>query len=89
MFNFYRLGFFLILLIPISLRAEIIIDGVLDEPAWKEAKVIEDFYEVYPYSLREVRDYNTQILVLETEDGLYFGFKNFLFSDITGGLCGV
>ena len=77
MFNFCRLGFFLILVIPISLRAEIIVDGVLDEPAWEEAKVIEDFYEVYPYSLREVRDYNTQILILETEDGLYFGFKNF------------
>ena len=77
MFNFCRLGFFLILVIPISLRAEIIVDGVLDEPAWEEAKVIEDFYEVYPYSLREVRDYNTQILIFETEDGLYFGFKNF------------
>ena len=41
MFSFYRLGFFLILVIPISLRAEIIIDGVLNEPAWNEAKVIE------------------------------------------------
>ena len=70
-------GLFLGLVFCINLKAEISIDGVLDEKEWETARKIDTFYEVYPYSLREVDDYMTQVLILESKEGLYFGFKNY------------
>ncbi len=70
-------GLFLGLVFCINLKAAIIIDGVLDEKEWETARKIDTFYEVYPYSLKEVDDYMTQVLLLESEEGLYFGFKNY------------
>ena len=70
-------GLFLGLVFCINLKAAIIIDGVLDEKEWETARKIDTFYEVYPYSLKEVDDYMTQVLLLESEQGLYFGFKNY------------
>ena len=70
-------GLFLGLVFCINLNAEISIDGVLDEKEWETARKIDTFYEVYPYSLREVDDYMTQVLILESKEGLYFGFKNY------------
>ena len=70
-------GLFLGLVFCINLKAEISIDGVLDEKEWETARKIDTFYEVYPYSLKEVDDYMTQVLLLESEEGLYFGFKNY------------
>ena len=69
----------IILMILFSSRAfsEIKIDGVLDEPDWENARIIETFYEVFPYSLRQITEFKTQVLILETKDGIYFGFKNF------------
>ena len=71
------IGLILIFILSFSLSSEIKIDGSLDEVEWKKAQVIDRFYEVYPYSLREVNDYKTQILIIESEKGLYFGFKNY------------
>jgi hypothetical protein len=70
-------GLILTFILSFSLGSEIKIDGSLDEAEWQKAKVIDRFFEVYPYSLREVNDYKTQILIIESEKGLYFGFKNF------------
>ena len=70
-------GLFLGLVFCINLKAEISIDGVLDEKEWETARKIDTFYEVYPYSLKEVDDYMTQVLILESKEGLYFGFKNY------------
>ena len=70
-------GLILIFILSFSLSSEITIDGSLDEVEWKKAQVIDRFYEVYPYSLREVNDYKTQILIIESDKGLYFGFKNY------------
>ena len=70
-------GLFLGLVFCINLKADISIDGVLDEKEWETARKIDTFYEVYPYSLREVDDYMTQVLILESKEGLYFGFKNY------------
>ena len=64
-------------LLSLSLTSEIKIDGSLDELEWKKAQVIDRFYEVFPYSLREVNDYKTQVLIIESKEGLYFGFKNY------------
>ena len=70
-------GLFLGLVFCINLKADISIDGVLDEKEWETARKIDTFYEVYPYSLKEVDDYMTQVLILESKEGLYFGFKNY------------
>ena len=75
--NFHITYLFIPLFLSLALKAEIDIDGVLDEPEWQEAITLNDFYEVYPYSLREVTDFKTQILIIESEEGLYFGFKNY------------
>ena len=40
----------LIALCP-GIYSEIIIDGLLDEEEWATARVVNQFYEVYPYSL--------------------------------------
>ena len=70
-------GIFLMILFSSRGFSEIKIDGVLDEPDWENARIIETFYEVFPYSLRQVTEFKTQVLILETTDGIYFGFKNF------------
>ena len=72
--NFAALVLFLI---SFEMRSDIKIDGVLNEEEWESARVVEQFYEVYPYTLNEVDDYITLVLILESEEGLYFGFKNF------------
>ena len=71
------IGLILTFILSFALESKIKIDGSLDEAEWQKAKVIDKFFEVYPYSLREVNDYKTQILIIESEQGLYFGFKNF------------
>jgi len=72
--NFAALVLFLI---SFEMRSDIKIDGVLNEEEWESARVVEQFYEVYPYTLNEADDYITLVLILESEEGLYFGFKNF------------
>ena len=59
-------GLILSLVLSFSLKSEIKIDGLLDEAEWQKAQVIDKFYEVYPYSLREVSEYKTQISVSYT-----------------------
>ena len=39
--------------------SEITVDGILNEKEWDTAQNITKFYEVYPYSLREVNDFKT------------------------------
>jgi hypothetical protein len=57
--------------------SEIKVDGILDDPEWKDASQITKFYEVFPYSLNEVTDFKTVILIQESEKGIYLGFKNY------------
>ena len=70
-------GLFLGLFFCVNLKAEISIDGVLDEREWETARKIDTFYEVLPYSLKEISDFKTDILIFENPDGIYIGFKNF------------
>ncbi|MDG2019591.1 MAG: DUF5916 domain-containing protein [SAR86 cluster bacterium] len=58
-----------------GLFSEIIVDGLLDEEDWSTARVVNDFYEVYPYSLNTGHT-DTKILIKEDEKGMYFGFIN-------------
>ena len=55
--------------------SEITIDGVLDEQEWQEAKVMEEFAEIYPFTL-EAAPLKTKALVYSNEEGLYIGFIN-------------
>ena len=43
--NFAALVLFLI---SFEMRSDIKIDGVLNEEEWESARVVEQFYEVYP-----------------------------------------
>ena len=45
--NFAALVLFLI---SFEMRSDIKIDGVLNEEEWESARVVEQFYEVYPYT---------------------------------------
>ena len=74
--KFIAIGLAFLFLTP-SISSEINIDGILDEEEWKSARIFKNFYEVYPYSLKEVKDIETEILILESNKGIYFGFKNF------------
>ena len=59
-------------LISSFVSSAIRIDGILNEDEWISAQRITDFYEVYPYSLRDVEDLKTEILIFEDEKGIYF-----------------
>ena len=48
------------------------IDGVLDEPEWKEAHTIATFYNVYPYTL-EISQKKTNVKIFTNENGIYVG----------------
>jgi hypothetical protein len=51
------------------------VDGKLDELEWDSAKEINQFYEVFPYTLRDA-DFPTKVLIQETEQGIFFGFSS-------------
>ena len=54
MTNFRFSGLLLIASLSMNTYSEITIDGVLDEPEWNNARIVSNFYEVYPYSLEAV-----------------------------------
>ena len=67
------------LFVVLHLHAEsIIIDGDLSEPEWEKATVIDRFYEVSPYTLKETNpSERTKALIFSNKDGIYVGFKNY------------
>ena len=54
-------------------HSEIVIDGHRAKNG--HAREINEFYEVYPYSL-DTGHNDTKILIREDENGMYFGFIN-------------
>ena len=56
-------------------KAEITIDGRLDEAEWKQAQRFASFVETRPFSLKE-STIPTEVLVLTDEKGIYIGFIN-------------
>ena len=76
--KFFNFLLVLFLCLPImAIKAEIIIDGKLDEDDWNDARQITTFYEVFPYTLNPVKDIKTVILIKESEEGIFIGFKNY------------
>jgi len=70
-------GWFLLLSFSLSIFSEIKIDGILDDPEWENAREVTQFYEVHPYTLNDVKDFETKILIQESEKGIYIGYKNY------------
>ena len=58
------------------LAESISIDGNLNEPEWQTAAVIDNYYEVSPYTLKK-SEYKTTALIFSNEDGIYVSFKNY------------
>lgn len=59
---------------PPRLEATIVVDGVLDEPAWQQAARLTDFSQYAPVDGRPADD-PTEVLVLYTPTAIYFGVK--------------
>ncbi len=55
------------------LKGRIRLDGVLDEPAWREAGVIEDLTQQEPHP-GEPTPFHTKVMILVDDANLYIGF---------------
>lgn len=51
-----------------------VLDGRLDDPVWREAPVVDQFFEVYPHALAP-STYPTEVRLLYDEHYLYVGFR--------------
>ena len=56
-------------------RAEIVIDGELNETEWQQAETFEDFVVTRPFSL-DAPTYKTKVLIYSDLKGVYVGFVN-------------
>lgn len=56
------------------LEAEIRVDGVLDEPVWREAALLTGFSQYRPVDGRAAED-STQVLVWYAPDAIWFGIR--------------
>src|SRR2546428_13757853 len=57
---------------PPRLDAEIVLDGVLNEPAWRKAAILAGFSQYRPVDGRPADD-STQVLVWYSPSAIYFG----------------
>ena len=71
-----HLKYFLLFFALPFLAESISIDGNLNEPEWQTAAVIDNYYEVSPYTLKK-SEYKTTALIFSNEDGIYVSFKNY------------
>ncbi|MFZ4462591.1 MAG: DUF5916 domain-containing protein [Bacteroidales bacterium] len=60
----------------IKTTAPIIIDGLLTDEAWKEARIATDFVQHEPYNLAP-ESFKTEVRVLYNDQGLYIGATMF------------
>ncbi|MFI4921147.1 MAG: carbohydrate binding family 9 domain-containing protein, partial [Gammaproteobacteria bacterium] len=51
-----------------------VMDGRLDDPAWQQAPVVDQFFEVYPHALAP-STYPTEVRILYDDRYLYVGFR--------------
>jgi len=68
--------YLIIVISSISLAETIIIDGALDEQSWDKAYVIDEYFEVSPYTLLPAEE-KTITKIFSNEEGIYVGFTNF------------
>ena len=60
--------YILIFWIPLISGKTIILDGNLDEPEWESAFVIDDYYEVVPFTLNPAK-VKTTAKIFSNEEG--------------------
>jgi len=58
----------------LKIQAPPVLDGRLDDPAWQQAPVVDQFFEVYPHALAP-SPYHTEVRILFDEHYLYVGFR--------------
>ena len=58
------------------MRAEIIIDGIIDEIEWNDAQVFDEFVTVEPLSGDSAK-YKTEVKLLTNPQGIYVAFLNY------------
>jgi len=75
-FIFRNISLIPLLLFSNLLLSAIVVDGKLEEEEWKSAQKITKFYQVMPFTLEEPEQ-STIVLVYETEEGLFVGYKNY------------
>ncbi|GAC1649023.1 MAG: hypothetical protein NVS4B3_05430 [Gemmatimonadaceae bacterium] len=61
---------------PPRIEATIVVDGHLDEPAWRAAAVLTGFSQYAPVDGRPAED-STQVLVWYSRSAIYFGIRAF------------
>jgi hypothetical protein len=61
--------------LPLQAEAGIVLDGVLDEPEWRQAKSFDAFVTTEPLTLEPAK-YHTEALLYTDADGIYVGFRN-------------
>jgi hypothetical protein len=64
-----------LILLPPGVAAGIVVDGVLDEPEWQEARSFDAFVTTEPLTLEPAK-YHTQALLYTDAEGIYVGFRN-------------
>ena len=71
-----RFFFTTLLFSTILIKADsIVVNGVLDEPEWKNAFSISEFYQTSPFNLQKSQG-ETLVYIFSNEDGIYVGFIN-------------
>jgi len=60
----------------IRLDEEPVIDGVLDDAVWQQARLVSDFYQTTPIEFAEPSQ-RTEVRIFYTEDAIYVGAKMF------------
>ena len=68
--------YILVVWIPLMSSETIVLDGNLDEQEWESAFVINDYYEVVPFTLNPAK-VKTTAKIFSNEDGIYVGFVNY------------
>lgn len=56
--------------------AAIVVDGVLDEPEWQQARIFDEFVSTEPLT-SEPAKYRTEARVITNKDGIFVGFTNY------------
>ena len=62
-------------------RADMTVDGILDEPEWAQAKVFKEFVTIQPLS-GESAKYATEVRLFTNKQGIYVGFTNYQPSSV-------
>lgn len=74
----YRICYIIFVLVCFNATAlgnGINVDGKLDEPLWKSARIFSEFKETEPFTLKSSENH-TSALVSVNEQGIYIGFRN-------------